>query len=209
MEACLNRSFYLRDANTVARELLGKRLVHVTEAGRTAGIIVETEAYIGSWDKGAHSYPMKRTPRTQIQFGAGGYAYVYGIYGMHCCFNVVTNREGSPEVALIRALEPVAGLDLMQLRRETEEKQNLCSGPGKLCQAMDITKLQYGMDLTGSELFLTEGRMVADREISVSPRIHIDYAEECADLPWRYLIADSPFVSKVPARYRHLEKPYR
>ena len=103
----LLRGFYLRDANLIARELLGKCLVHVTAEGPAAGMIVETEAYVGTWDKGAHSYPMKRTPRTKVQFGPGGFAYVSGIYGMHFCFNVVTNGPEVPEVVLVRALEPV------------------------------------------------------------------------------------------------------
>jgi len=109
----------LRDANAVAPELLGKLLVHRSVAGVTSGIIVEVESYIGPFDKGAHSYLNRRTERTEIQFGLGGYAYIYAIYGMHFCFNIVTNIKEKPEVVLVRALEPVEGLELMRQRRNT------------------------------------------------------------------------------------------
>lgn len=114
----LSREFYLRDVNLVAPELLGKLLVHRSKEGVTAGMIVEVEAYSGSCDKGSHAYQNKRTPRTEIQFGPGGFAYVYAIYGMHWCFNVVTGTENQPDVVFIRALEPVDGIELMQRRRE-------------------------------------------------------------------------------------------
>lgn len=204
----ISREFYLRDANVVARELLGKHLVHVTQEGIAAGIIVETEAYVGSWDKGAHSYPMKRTPRTEVQFGLGGFAYVYGIYGMHVCFNVVTNRQEVPEAVLVRALEPVEGIGLMGSRRGTGEAMALCSGPGKLCQALGITKMEYGLDLTGDRLFITAGEEIPDGAVCQSPRINIDYAQECAALPWRYYVRESPWVSRVPARYTRLAQPF-
>lgn len=204
----LPRGFYLRDANLIARELLGKCLVHVTAEGTAAGIIVETEAYVGTWDKGAHSYPMKRTPRTKVQFGPGGFAYVYGIYGMHFCFNVVTNGPEVPEVVLVRALEPVEGIPLMESRRGTTERNALCSGPGKLCQALGITKDQYGLDLTGGELFITPGREIPEEAVYVSPRINIEYAEECAALPWRYYVNGNSCVSRVPARYTSIARPF-
>ena len=198
----LPRSFYLRDANTVAPELLGKVLVHRTDAGLAAGRIVEVEAYVGSCDKGAHSYPNKRTPRTQIQFGPGGYAYVYSIYGMHCCFNVVTGEENCPEVVLVRALEPIKGLDVMAMRRGTDDPVNLCNGPGKLCAALGITKENYGDDLCADRLYIEEGIQVPGSEICLSPRVNIEYAEECKDYLWRYYIRGNPYVSKVPKRYR-------
>lgn len=123
----LPRTFYLRSVNRVAPELLGKLLVHDTPEGTTSGIIVEVEAYDGKTDKGAHSYPNKRTPRTEIQFGPGGFAYVYAIYGMHNCFNVVTGGEGDPQVALVRALEPVDGLELMTRRRKMSGIETPCA----------------------------------------------------------------------------------
>lgn len=204
----LPRPFYLRDANTVAPELLGKLLVHRSPEGVTAGIIVEVESYIGSRDKGAHSYPNKRTPRTAVQFGQGGYAYIYTIYGLHTCFNIVTNDAEKPEVVLIRALEPVTGIDLMQQRRHTDKRDALCSGPGKLCQAMAITKSLYGCDLCGTELYLEPFQMLEANRIMVSPRINIDYAEECAAYLWRYFIAGNPYVSAVPKKYQDRQKPY-
>ena len=204
----LVRDFYLRDANQVAPELLGKLLVHRSAAGVTAGMIVEVESYIGLFDKGAHSYANKRTERTEIQFGPGGFAYIYAIYGMHYCFNVVTNRAEIPEVVLIRALEPVDGLELMHERRHTENDIDLCNGPGKLCQAMGITKAQYGRDLCGGELFLAPLRHIDKSQIMVSPRINIDYAEECKDYLWRYFLQDNRYVSKVAKRYRCLALPF-
>lgn len=204
----LARGFYLRDANQVAPELLGKLLVHRSAAGVTAGMIVEVESYSGLFDKGAHSYANKRTERTEIQFGPGGFAYIYAIYGMHYCFNVVTNRAEIPEVVLIRALEPVDGLELMHERRHTENDIDLCNGPGKLCQAMGITKAQYGRDLCGGELFLAPLRHIDKSQIMVSPRINIDYAEECKDYLWRYFLQDNRYVSKVAKRYRCLALPF-
>ncbi len=197
----LNRNFYMRDAALVAPELLGKLLVHRTSEGVVSGMIVEVEAYSGAIDKGAHSYPNKRTPRTEIQFGEGGYAYVYSIYGIHCCFNAVTNKIGFPEVVLVRALEPVDGVDLMISRRNTQDPLELCSGPGKLCAALGISKANYGDDLCGDTLFIEERMLVPRKEIAVSPRVNIDYAGEDAKLLWRYFIKDSKFVSKVPKKY--------
>lgn len=200
--AVLPREFYMRDANTVARALLGKLLVHQSPEGLAAGMIVETEAYAGPEDDGAHSYGGRRTARTEIQFGPGGYAYVFGIYGMHNCFNAVCAGVGKPEVVLVRALEPVEGIALMEKRRGSQSLTGLCSGPGKLCAALNITKAQYGLDLCGGELFITEYKTIAADKIRTSPRINIDYAEKCRDYPWRYFLADDPHVSKVPKRYR-------
>ena len=204
----LARDFYLRDANTVAPQLLGKQLIHRSPQGVTAGVIVEVEIYVGPEDKGAHSYSNKRTERTAIQFGLGGYAYIYAIYGMHFCFNIVTNRKDKPEVVLIRALEPTQGIELMQQRRKNNDTINLCNGPGKLCGAMGITKQQYGWDLCHSELYLEPFWQVETNEIVVSPRINIDYAEEYTGSLWRYFIKDNPYVSKVAKRYRMQEHPY-
>lgn len=197
----LKRDFYLRGANIVAPELLGKLLVHKTKEGLTSGIIVETEAYVGTSDKGAHSYPNKRTPRTEIQFGEGGFAYVYSIYGMHCCFNVVTNKKDIPEAVLVRALEPGDGIELMMKRRDMQDAVQLCNGPGKLCCALDISRANYGDNLCGDELFIDEYLTIPPQNICVSPRINIDYAGEDAALLWRYFIKDNKFVSKVAKKY--------
>lgn len=198
----LTRDFYLRDANAVAPELLGKLLVHNGPEGLCSGMIVEVEAYKGDCDKGAHSYQNKRTGRTEIQFGPGGYAYVFSIYGMHYCFNIVTNVEMKPDVVLIRALEPVQGIELMKRRRETERVSDLTNGPGKLCRALDINSAQYGCDLCGDELYILPFQTPGLDQIMVSPRINIDYAEECRDFLWRYYIKDNPCVSKTAKKYR-------
>lgn len=197
----LERSFYLKDATLVAPALLGKVLVHKCDSGITKGMIVETEAYRGAEDKGSHSYLNKRTPRTEIQFGLGGYAYVYMIYGKSYCFNVVTGRENSPEVVFIRALQPLIGIELMQQQRGVQRSQDLCNGPGKLCTAMGISKANYGEDLCGNQLYIEDYLTLSPTQIGVSARINIDYAEECKDYNWRYFIKDNPFVSKVAKRY--------
>ncbi len=190
----LPRSFYQQDGLQLARALLGKVLLRRVGDQLTAGRIVETEAYLGEQDPAAHSYK-GNTQRTRIQFGPGGYAYVYLIYGMHCCMNIVAAPEGVPHVVLLRALEPVVGLDWMEQRRHTHRTANLCSGPGKLCQAMAIDRSCYGMDLLGEELWLEDAPTVPEEQVAVSRRIHIDYAGEAADWPYRFCVADSPYLS--------------
>lgn len=190
------RDFYERDTLTVARDLLGKHLVHASPEGTTIGRIVEVEAYMGPGDAAAHSYKGLRSSRTEVMYGAGGHAYVYLIYGMYNCFNIVTNTVERPEAVLIRALEPVEGLELMRKRRKTELLKNLCSGPGKLCTAMDITREHNGMDLTGDSLYLLHSDSLSESEISATPRMNIGYAGEAKDYLWRYLIKENKFVSK-------------
>lgn len=191
----LPRNFYNRDALIVAEEVLGKTLVHVTKEGVTKGKIVEVEAYKGSMDKAAHSYN-NFSERTKIQYGEGGYAYIFLIYGMHICMNIVTNQVSEPEVLLIRALEPIEGIELMKKRRNTDKVKLLCNGPGKLSQAMGITKENYGEDLCGDILYLEDGISVQKKQIVRSKRINIDYAEEAKDFLWRFTIKDNPYVSK-------------
>ena len=186
------REFYLRDAVSLAHALLGKILVH----GMTSGIIVETEAYVGPEDKAAHTYSNKRTSRTEIVFGEGGYAYVYLVYGMYHCFNVTANVSGKPECVLVRALEPLDGLDLMKSRRNTNSLKNLCSGPGKLCAALRITRELYGEDLCGDRLYIMDNDY-PDMKITASSRIGIDYAEEYKDYLWRFCITDNEYVSRA------------
>ena len=144
----LPREFYLRDGLTVARELIGKKLVTNLRDGLAGGIIVETEAYMGKIDAAAHTFRGK-TERTKIFYGAGGFVYVYLIYGMHLCTNVVANVENVPEAVLIRALQPTDGVELMKIRRGKKNLRDLCSGPGKLSQALGVTKDFYGADLCG------------------------------------------------------------
>jgi len=188
----LPREFYLRDGLTVARELIGKKLVTNLPEGVTSGIIVETEAYMGAIDAAAHTYRGK-TERTKIFYSAGGFVYVYLIYGMYICTNVVANVEDVPEAVLIRALQPVDGVDLMKLRRGKNNLRGLCSGPGKLSQALGITKKFYGADLCGKEIFIEEGE---NFRVETTPRINVDYAGAAADYPWRFVAAGSKFLSK-------------
>ena len=198
----LLRDFYLRDANQVAQDLLGKLLVHKTQGGILSGMIVEAEAYRGPEDKAAHSYGNLRSPRTEIQYGMGGFAYIYFIYGMHSCFNVVTSVEEKPEAVLIRGLEPVEGMERMMENRKNQKLRNLCSGPGKLCAAMEIDRKLYGEDLCGDRLYLEDYRSFQPEEIGVSPRINVEYAGEWKDRLWRYFVKDHPCVSPVAKQYR-------
>ena len=192
----MNHLFFRQDTVELARRLLGCLLIHRTPDGVAGGMIVETEAYIGAIDKACHAY-RNRSERTEIMYHDGGYAYVYFIYGMHHCFNVVTGPEGEGNAVLIRALEPVIGLELMQRRRNTKSVRNLCSGPGKLCQALAITKNENGLDLcaTDSPLRLIRYRHIPGAQIVATPRINVVYAEEAAAWPWRFYIKNSPYVS--------------
>ena len=201
----LTRKFYQRSALEAAPGLLGKALVHKSSEGVTAGVIVETEAYVGPEDKGAHSCGGVPTERTAVMYGDGGFAYVYLIYGMYSCFNVVANAKDKPEAVLIRAIEPIEGVELMKARRKTDNLYNLCSGPGKLCQALGITRFDSGADLCGDEIYILDNPLPENAEICVSPRINIDYAEEYRDVLWRFFLADNRFVSKVPKKYRSEE----
>ena len=187
----MKRSFYARDAESVARDLLGRVLQH----GDCAGKIVETEAYLGVGDLAAHS-ARGITPRTRVIFGEPGHAYVYFIYGMHECLNLVCEPAGSAGCVLIRALEPLAGLERMRERRGRERAQELMSGPGKLTQAMGITRAHNGMDVTRGELVVRRGDD-AHVAVAVTPRIGIT---ESVDLPLRFLIAGNPFVSASSPR---------
>jgi len=184
----LPRSFYLRPAVDVARGLLGRILVH----GRTAGMIVETEAYLGGDDLAAHS-ARGLTDRTRVIFGPPGHAYVYFIYGMYECLNLVAEPEGSPGCVLIRALEPVGGIELMRQRRPTARKpEDLAGGPGKLTLAMAITRAHNGVDVTRGALTVREPLERRAIEIAVTPRIGIT---QCADWPLRFLIRGNRYVS--------------
>ncbi len=192
----LDREFYTRDTLTVAKDLLGCKLVHRSTDGIVSGIIVETEAYIGPDDDAAHS-ARKRSIRTEPMYMNGGHSYVYQIYGKYYCFNIVTAKEDMPEAVLVRALRPIDGKDLMSIRRGTGNEHLLCSGPGRLCSAMGITKKQNALDLTNSELFVEPCKEII-KEYAASKRIGIDYAVKCRDYLWRFSIKDSVWVSKKP-----------
>ena len=190
--------FYRRE-NTlaIAKDLLGKILVVPTETGkRVSGKIVETEAYMGELDKGAHSYKNRRTKRTEVMFHAGGTAYVTLIYGMYYQFNIVVGAENVPHAILIRAVEPLENIEIMRERRGKMKDTNLTSGPGKLCIALAIEKDFYGEDLTGEKIWLEKGEENSKNKIASGKRIGIDYAEEYAEKPWRFWLRDNPFVSR-------------
>lgn len=193
----LTREFYARPVLTVARACIGKLLVHRTEQGLAVGRIVETEAYRGPEDQAAHSFGGRRTARTEVMFGPPGYAYVFFVYGMHYQFNIVTTKEGAPHAVLVRAVEPMLGLEAMAGRRKLSvTSRDLCNGPGKLCQALAIGKSDYGADLCGTRLFLADGAAV---RAQTSARIGVAYAGDWAEKPWRFLDPKSPYVSRTRA----------
>jgi DNA-3-methyladenine glycosylase len=186
--AILRRRFYERDSVAVARDLLGKVLVH----GDVAGIIVETEAYPGGDDLASHS-ARGVTPRTRVIFGPAGHAYVYFIYGMYECLNLVAEPEGVAGCVLLRALEPVAGIERMRERRPSARRlEDVASGPGKLTSAMGITRAHNGADVTRGSLVVREPAEMRPVEIAVTSRIGI---RQCADRPLRFLIKGNRFVS--------------
>jgi DNA-3-methyladenine glycosylase len=190
----LSRPFYEQPTIQVARQLMGKYLVRKHPDGKTVGRIVETEAYVGPHDLACHA-ARGRTARTEIMFGRAGYAYVYFIYGVYYCLNVVTEEVDHASAVLIRALEPVDGIELMKRRRRTEETRNLASGPGKLCQAFAIDKALNGADICGSVLYV-EDRGEPPPKILARPRIGVDYAGKWKHKPWRFLIGGNEFVSR-------------
>lgn len=195
----LPREFYTRaDVLAVARDLLGKKLVVPTRSGaRVAGLIVETEAYRGPEDRASHAFGGRRTQRTETMYGAGGTAYVYFIYGMYNQFNVVTNVADIPHAVLVRALEPVEGLDVIRRRRPGRSEYEMTSGPGRLCIAMGIDRGLDKADLRGNRVWIEEGVSVSPRQIARGPRVGIDYAEKWVMKPWRFWVKDNPFVSKA------------
>jgi DNA-3-methyladenine glycosylase len=194
----LPRDFYTRsNVVTVARDLLGKLLVVPTRNGaRVSGKIVEVEAYRGPQDRAAHSYGGRRTKRTETMYGIGGTAYVFFVYGMYNQFNVVTNAADAPHAVLIRAIEPVEGIDVMRRRRPGKTDHSLTNGPGKLCIALDIDRKLDAADLMGNRVWLEDGERVPRSRILSGPRIGIDYAEEWIDKPWRFWLKDNPYVSR-------------
>jgi DNA-3-methyladenine glycosylase len=199
----LSREFYNRSSIDVAKDLLGKYLVHVVEGVEVIGMIVEVEAYMGPIDKAAHSYNNKRTGRTEVMFGPPGFAYVFSIYGMYFCMNVITEEVDKPQAVLIRALEPHKGIDKMsQLRYNKNiiecnkrEVFGLTNGPGKLCRAMNIVKKDNSEDLCGDSLYILEDDIETNLQIVTTTRINIDYAEEAIAFPWRFYIKDNKYVS--------------
>lgn len=200
----LKRDFYTRDSVTVAKDLLGKYLVHKVEGEEIIGKIVEVEAYMGPEDKAAHSYNNRRTERNEIMYGPGGFSYVYFIYGMYYCMNIVVEEIGKPQAILIRALEPISNMKAMSVNRYNKslkelnkrEIKGLTNGPGKLCMALKIDRMQNGKDLCDDELYIMSDENKTSFEMISTTRINIDYAEEAAFYPWRFYIKNNPYISK-------------
>lgn len=197
MGRILPRSFYDRDTAVVAREMLGTILDCRTPEGRASGIIVETEAYVGEHDPACHA-AAGRTRRTEPLYGRPGLSYVYFIYGVHWCFNAVTRAEGLPGAVLVRALEPLDGVELMEKRRSSRARGiNLTNGPGKLCAALGVDGAMNGISLQQGPLVIREGSRIPDDRIVTGPRIGITKA---ADWPLRFFISENPSVSGIRLR---------
>lgn len=194
----ISADFYKNsDVLDISKKLLGKKLCSTIGDGYTSGIIVETEAYRGFDDKACHAYGGNKSPRALTMYKEGGMAYVYLCYG-HPLFNIVTGTENQAEVVLIRALEPLDGIDVMRKRRNQSNVKVLCNGPGKLTQAMYISKDQNEISLVDekSDLWLEDYLDENDFEIISGPRVGLTTAEECMNWPWRYRIKDNTFSSK-------------
>jgi DNA-3-methyladenine glycosylase len=193
----LSRDFFARDTLTIARELLGQRLVRVLDGKRLSGRIVEVEAYVGEGDQACHARG-GRTKRNAPMYGPPGHGYVYFVYGMHYCFNVVTEREGFPAAVLIRALEPLEGIEGMRARRRGRPDAQLTSGPARLCQALDIDRRLDGADLCTPDalLFLEEDIPIPDEAVGTSPRVGVRGDEVAVTIPWRLHIRGNRYVSR-------------
>ena len=190
--AVLSLDFYRREVREVARDLLGMHLVTLLRGKRTAGLIVETEAYLPQGDSACHG-SKKRTPRTEVMFAAGGVAYVYPIHA-RVCFNVVTGETDQPAAVLIRAIEPTEGIEWMQRRRQREKLTELARGPGRLCQALGIDRAINGWDLSrGERIWIESHSPVTAKEIIITPRIGVTSA---TDLLLRYAIGQNCYVSR-------------
>lgn len=195
----LTREFFARETLAVAHDLLGARLVHLWDGVRLAGTIVETEAYVGEDDEASHASPGP-TERNASMYGPPGHAYVYLIYGMYHCFNVVTERDGFPAAVLVRALEPLEGRDVMRHHRGSVGERDvtkLTSGPGRLCQALAIDRGHDGLDLCAREscLFLETGVSVPEAAVVSGPRVNVRGTDVAVSAPWRFYLEGNPHVS--------------
>ena len=217
----LSKEFFQQNALTLAPRLLGKKLIREREGERLICRIVEVEAYVGPEDKGCHAYQNKRTERTEVMFWPGGYAYIYLIYGIHNLLNVVASDRDKPEAVLLRACEPLQGLEKMAVNRKLDPDidsifafrrtddnlssspgscpkalRRLTDGPGKLTQALAIDRSLNGHDLKEQDsLFLVDGKLKPGEKVARSERINIDYAEEYREKPWRFYLENNDFVS--------------
>ena len=201
----LSREFFERSALIVAKEIIGKVLVRKVNGKILKGKIVESEAYIGDIDKACHAYGGRRTPRIEPLYGKSGIAYVYFIYGMYHCFNIITEKEGKAEGVLIRAIEPIQGIEEMSQNRYKDKyenlnnykRKNLTNGPSKLAIAFGITKEDSWNDMIENEKFYIEDNNENEQiYIIEDKRIGIDYAEEAKDFLWRFYEKNNPYVSK-------------
>jgi DNA-3-methyladenine glycosylase len=195
----LDRAFFTRDTLTVARELLGARLVRVVDGRRIAGRVVEAEAYVGEGDQASHAR-FGPTARNAPMYGPPGHAYVYLIYGMYNCLNAVTDTEGLPAAVLLRALEPVEGVKSMRDARGEVSDTLLTSGPGRLCQALGVTRALDGVDLCRreAELFFEEDVTLPDEAIVAVPRVGVTGGAGARSAPWRFCVKGSPHLSRAP-----------
>ena len=194
----LSESFYRRDdVILIAKELVGKILITKFEGIETSGCIVEVEAYNGEIDKASHAYGGRRTNRTEIMYAQGGVAYVYLCYGIHHLFNVVTNNKDIPHAILIRALEPIKGIEDMLVRTNKDKLDfTLTKGPGNVSKALGIHTRHSGTSLLSREIYIADAeKRYSKKEIGASPRIGVDYAGKDAELRYRFFVKDNPYVS--------------
>ncbi len=199
----LEREFFARPTLVVAAELLGKIIVYNKGKERLGGRLVEAEAYIGEEDPACHAHRGK-TPRNSIMYGPPGFLYVYFTYGNHYMLNLVTEKEGFPAAVLLRAMEPLYGIEIMQQNRGVADLPEIASGPGKLARALGITTDQYGLDITGDRFYLVDDGYRCE-EIWTSPRIGL---KNGTDRYWRFYLRSNPHVSKTSATINKLARPY-
>ena len=215
----MDKKFFQQDGINLAKSILGKYLIRKYDEKIIVSKIVETESYMGVEDKAAHVYGDKKTERTKPLYLDGGHIYVYLIYGMYYCFNISSNKENIPECVLIRAIEPIEGIDEISYNRykkdyndlSSYQKRNITNGPGKLCMALNITKDLNLKSILGNELYISDyyyknnEKIYADDnfEIEIDKRINIDYAEEAKDYPWRFYIKDNKYVSVIKKNCEH------
>ena len=186
------------DVVSVARQLLGKYVYSHIDGKITGGIIVETEAYQGPEDRGSHAYNDKRTARNQMMYQAGGLVYMYICYGIHDMLNIVTGREEMSHAVLIRAIEPLTGLEAMRIRRNIFDlDKRLCQGPGALSKALGLTKLHNGFDLGGDVIWLEDkGLIYSENDVIASPRVGMNFDGPYKTIPWRFYVKRNQFVSR-------------
>ena len=215
----MDKKFFQQDGINLAKSILGKYLIRKYDEKIIVSKIVETESYMGVEDKAAHVYGDKKTERTKPLYLDGGHIYVYLIYGMYYCFNISSNKENIPECVLIRAIEPIEGIDEISYNRykkdyndlSSYQRKNITNGPGKLCMALNINKDLNSKSILGNELYISDyyyknnEKIYADDnfEIEIDKRINIDYAEEAKDYPWRFYIKDNKYVSVIKKNCEH------